>query len=479
MSPDEVAAGRAVVIAPGDDFNKHAYGENLIAGNAMGRRSGHPFGGLLPPCATGFVSDGIGLNMTKAGNAGYIRPTDTIRATGETRTIAGLTFVFQMAPDTEAPEEFHFYIPELKALTCAENANHSMHNIQTLRGARTRDAANFARYLDEAIDLFGGDVEVHYGPHTWPVWGHDGVVEFLSSQRDAYKYLHDQTLRLANHGLHPVEISEALELPPSIFGAWWNPGYHGTPKHNVRAVYHKELGFYDGNPASLDPLPPVESAKRWLAVAGGADKVVAAARDALAAEDHRWVVELAGKAVFADPTNTAAREVQADALEQLGYQSEGPQWRNIYLTAAQELREGIVPVERTNMRGVVASMPPDIFLDLVAVRLNGPKAEHEDITINFDLTEIDERHTIHVRHGVLNHWPRHLPKPDATLALSRSKMIEVFTAPALLDAALDAGEIKFDGDAEVVRRLVGLLDHFDPYFKLVEPNTMRDEQPTR
>ena len=246
-----------------------------------------------------------------------------------------------MAPDTEAPEEFHFYIPELKALRAPRTPTTRCTTSRRLRGARTRDAANFARYLDEAMELFGSDVAVHYGPHTWPVWGHDAVVEFLSSQRDAYKYLHDQTLRLANHGLHPVEISEALELPAAMFGAWWNRGYHGTPKHNVRAVYHKELGYYDGNPASLDPLPPAESARRWVALAGGADKVVAAARDALAAEDHRWVVELAGKAVFADPTNTAAREVQADALEQLGYQPEGPQWRNIYLTAAQELRQGI------------------------------------------------------------------------------------------------------------------------------------------
>ena len=331
VSPDDVADGCTAVIAPGDAFNRHAYGENIIAGNAMGRRAGHTFGGLLPACATGIVSDGICLAQVKAGHAGYIPPTDTVRHTGETRTIAGLTFVFQMAPDTEAPEEFHFYIPELKALTCAENANHSMHNIQTLRGARTRDAANFSHYLDEALDMFGSEVEVHYGPHTWPVWGHGEVTGFLASQRDTYKYLHDQTLRLANHGLHPVEISEAIELPPELGRAWWNRGYHGTLKHNARAVFHKELGFYDGNPVSLDPLPPVESARRWTELLGGVDNVVAAARDAVAADDLRWAAELAGKAVFADPTNDAARAVQADAFEQLGYQAEGPQWRNIYL----------------------------------------------------------------------------------------------------------------------------------------------------
>jgi alkyl sulfatase BDS1-like metallo-beta-lactamase superfamily hydrolase len=473
VSADDVAAGKTAVIAPGDDFNKHAYGENVIAGNAMGRRSLHPFGGLLPACATGFVSDGIGLAQVKAGHAGYIPPTDTIRATGETRRIAGLTFVFQMAPDTEAPEEFHFYIPELKALTCAENANHSMHNIQTLRGARTRDAGRFAHYLDEAIHLFGGDVEVHYGPHTWPVWGHDDVVEFLSSQRDAYKYLHDEALRLANHGLHPFEIAEVLRLPGELDRAWWNRGYHGTLKHNARAVYHKELGFYDGNPASLDPLPPVESAKRWVALLGGADKVVAAARDALAADDHRWVVELAGKAVFADPTNTEARAVQADALEQLGFQAEGPQWRNLYLTAAQELREGVRPGERLNMRAVVASMPPDIFLDLVAVRLNGPKAEHEDLNINLTLTDLgDTPYSIQVRRGVLHHWPRHLTEADASLTLSRATMIGVLSAPAMLDPALDGGRIAVDGDIDVVRRLIGLLDRFDPSFNLVEPNPL-------
>ena len=406
-----------------------------------------------------------------AGHAGYIPPTDIVRQTGEERSIAGLTFVFQMAPDTEAPEEFHFFIPELKALTCAENANHTLHNIQTLRGARTRDAANFARYLDEAIDLFGADSDVHFGPHTWPVWGQSSVVEFLSSQRDAYKYLHDETLRLANHGLHPLEISEVLELPAALDRAWWNRGYHGTVKHNVRAVFHKELGFYDGNPASLDPLPPVESARRWVELLGGADKVVAAARDALAAGDHRWVVELAGKAVFADPSNAEARAVQADALEQLGFQSEGPQWRNIYLAAAQELRHGVQTTKRMNTRGVVASMPPDIFFDLIAVRLNGPRAEHEDFTIDLTISEVGP-YTLQVRHGVLHHWPRHSQDADVRVTLDRATLLAVLSVPGALDGALAEGRAEVDGDADVLRRLIRLLDQFDARFNLVEPNEL-------
>lgn len=273
-------------------------GENVICGNTMSRRASHAFGDLLPKCATGMITDGGGLENAFHASVGYIPPTDIIRETGEQRTIAGLTFVFQMAPDTEAPEEFHIYIPELKALTCAENANHSLHNIQTLRGARTRDAANFAYYLDEAIEMFGASVEVHYGPHTWPVWGNENVVAFLESQRDTYKYLHDQTLRLANHGLTPIEIAEKIELPDALARAWWNRGYHGTVNHNVKAVYAKELGWYDGNPAHLYPLPPAETAKRYVDVIGGADKVIQHGHDAFDQGDYRWVVELLSHAVF-------------------------------------------------------------------------------------------------------------------------------------------------------------------------------------
>ncbi|MCZ4125092.1 alkyl sulfatase dimerization domain-containing protein [Streptomyces sp. H39-S7] len=331
------------------------------------------------------VTDGGGLALPPTGTFAYIKPTDTITTTGETRTLAGLEFVFQMAPDTEAPEEFHFYIPELKALTCAENANHSLHNIQTLRGARTRDAANFAACLDEAMELFP-DAEIHYGPHTWPVWGKENVAEFLGSQRDTYKYLHDQALRLANHGLTPIEIAENLDLPDVLGQAWWNRGYHGTVNHNLKAVYTKELGWYDGNPMHLHPLPPADMAKRYLQAIGGADRALELARTAFQEGDYRWLAELAGQAVFADPGNQDARELQADAYEQLGYQSEGPQWRNLYLTAAQELRDGTptTGVQSTGSMETIMAMPLDLFPDYIAVRHDGPKAAGTNLVINLD-----------------------------------------------------------------------------------------------
>ena len=472
-TPEDVASGKVAILAPGENFGKYALGENVICGNVMSRRAAHAFGTLLPHGPQGMVSDGGGLALPPTGTFAYIEPTDTITATGETRTLAGLEFVFQMAPDTEAPEEFHFYIPELKALTCAENANHALHNIQTLRGARTRDAANFAACLDEAMELFP-DAEIHYGPHTWPVWGKDNVTEFLGSQRDTYKYLHDQSLRLANHGLTPIEIAENLDLPASLGRAWWNRGYHGTVNHNLKGVYAKELGWYDGNPMHLHPLPPADSAKRYLQAIGGADRVLDLAREAFEAGDYRWVVELAGQAVFADPGNQDARHLQADAYEQLGYQAEGPQWRNLYLTAAQELREGMptTGVQSTGSIETIMAMPLDLFLDYIAVRLNGPKAAGTTLVINLDLTDGDQPgpHSLHLTNSVLHHRTRHTANPDLTLRLGKAQLAGALLLPGAFTAAVDAGQISAEGDRSVFETLTGLLDDFSPYFALTNSN---------
>lgn len=472
VSEEDVKSGKVPIIAPGEDFDRYALGENVIAGNAMARRSGYPFGEVLPHCAQGIISDGIGLAAFQNGTVTYISPTDIVRETGETREIAGLTFMFQMAPDTEAPEEFHFYIPQLKALTCAENANHSLHNIQTLRGARTRDALNFAKYLDEAVELWGAEAEVHYGPHTWPVWGNERINYFLCSQRDAYKYIHDQTLRLANHGLTPIEIAEVLTLPEQLAKDWWNQNYHGTVNHDVKAVYTKELGWFDGNPANLYPLPPAQSAKRYVEAIGGADAVITAGRTAFEAGDYRWVTELVGKAVFADPANQEARDLQADAFEQLGYQADAPQWRNIFLSAAKELREGIAPgTVATASADTIAAMPLDLLLDFIAVRLNGPKAAPQEITINLAITDIDDPYSIQVKNGVLHHWKRPSKGATLTLTLPRLALVGVFFQPASLDAGIQTGHITTDGDLDALRTLLGLLDDFEPNFNLVEPNS--------
>jgi alkyl sulfatase BDS1-like metallo-beta-lactamase superfamily hydrolase len=262
----DVAAGKVPIVAPGTiaSFDKFALGEN-ITGSAMSRRAGYTFATMRAHGPCEMVSGGISPGGDRHLNTTCISPTDPITESGMTRVLGGLRFEFLYMPDTEAPEEMHIWIPELKALTYAENANHTMHNIQTLRGARTRDARNFARYLDETIVRWGDEAEVHYGPHTWPVWGNDNVVSFLESQRDLYKYILDQSLRLANQGLTPVEAAEVIELPPALGQKWFNRYYHGALHHNVRAVFNKELGHWDGDPASIWPLLPVDNASHAVA----------------------------------------------------------------------------------------------------------------------------------------------------------------------------------------------------------------------
>ena len=304
-----MASGKVPIIAPGTiaSFDKFAIGENVVAGNAMSRRASYAFGSLLGHGPQETVTCGIGIAATPGPTVSYISPTDSITKTGSKRDIAGLTFEFLYAPDTEAPEEMHIWIPQLKALTCAENANHSLHNIQTLRGARTRDARNFARYLDETLERWGDEAEVHYGPHTWPVWGNGNLVPFIESQRDTYKFIHDQALRLANKGYTPLEAAEMIELPDDLGRKWHNRGYHGTLHHDVRAVYTKELGMWDGDPVSLHPHTPADSARRYVDLIG-ADQIMAEGQRAFDTGDYRWAAEILHKLVFADPDHQAARD---------------------------------------------------------------------------------------------------------------------------------------------------------------------------
>jgi alkyl sulfatase BDS1-like metallo-beta-lactamase superfamily hydrolase len=318
VDPADVASGKVPVIAPGTiaSLDKYAIGENVVAGNAMSRRAGFAFGSLLDLNPRGMITCGIGVISTPGPTVSYISPTDAVTETGTRRELAGLEFEFLYAPDTEAPEEMHIWIPRLKALTCAENANHSLHNIQTLRGARTRDARNFARYLDETLERWGDAAEVHYGPHTWPVWGNANIVSFIESQRDTYKYIHDQALRLANKGYTPLEAAEVIELPAELGRKWFNRGYHGTLHHDVRAVYTKELGMWDGDPVSLHPHPSAESARRYVEFIGP-DRILAEGKRAFDAADYRWAAEILHKLVFAQPDNQAARALQADAYEQM------------------------------------------------------------------------------------------------------------------------------------------------------------------
>ncbi|WP_329113716.1 alkyl/aryl-sulfatase [Streptomyces sp. NBC_01465] len=471
VSVEDVASGKVPIIAPGTvaSFDKHAIGENVIAGNAMSRRAGYAFNSLLDHKATGCVTCGIGIGTVPGATISYISPTDGITETGTKRDLGGLEFEFLYAPDTEAPEEMHIWTPQLGALTCAENANHSLHNIQTLRGARTRDARNFARYLDETLERWGDDVQVHYGPHTWPVWENGAVTAFLESQRDTYKYIHDQALRLANKGYTPLEAAEVIELPEELGRKWFNRGYHGTLHHDVRAVFTKELGMWDGDPVSLHPHPPVEAARRFVDLIG-AEKIIAEGQRAFDAADYRWAAQILHALVFAQPENEAARNLQADAYEQMGYQAEGPQWRGVFLTAAKELREGVQPAAfATASPDTILAMPVDILFDFAAVHLIGDKAAEADLRIDFRFTETDETWTMWVRRGVLN--ARRGASADTTLTVTGSKaaLVGVLLKPASAGQLAEAGKIKLDGDDGALRTLAGLLDEFDPDFNIVTP----------
>jgi alkyl sulfatase BDS1-like metallo-beta-lactamase superfamily hydrolase len=474
VSAQDVASGKVPIIAPGTvaSFDKFAIGENVVAGNAMSRRAGYAFGSLLDHGPQQTVTAGIGIGTADGPTISYISPTDPITETGTVRKIAGLTFEFLYAPDTEAPEEMHIWIPELKALTCAENANHSLHNIQTLRGARTRDARNFVRYLDETLVRWGDEVEVHYGPHTWPVWGNAKVVAFLESQRDTYKYIHDQALRLANQGYTPLEAAEVVELPEALRRKWFNRGYHGTLHHDIRAVFSKELGFWDGDPVSLHPLPATESSKRWVS-AFGADALIAEGRRAVDAGDYRWAVEVLHKVVFAEPDNAEARNLQADAYEQMGYQIEGPQWRGIFLTAARELREGIIPAAfATASPDSILAMPLDILFDFAAVHVDGVKAADADLRLAFTFTDVGDggtTWTAWVANGVLNAREGVWGEPAVTVAGPKGAVVGAVLQPAAVEKLAAAGKLTIDGDASVLAAYGALLDEFDPNFPIVTP----------
>jgi alkyl sulfatase BDS1-like metallo-beta-lactamase superfamily hydrolase len=471
VDPADVRSGKVPIIAPGTvaSFDKFAIGENVVAGNAMSRRANYAFNHLLDHNEHGMVTCGIAIAGGRGFTVSYLSPTDGITATGERREIAGLTFEFLYAPDTEAPEEMHIWIPELGALTCAENANHGLHNIQTLRGARTRDARNFSRFLDETLERWGDDAEVHYGPHTWPVWGNGEVNEFLESQRDTYKYIHDQSLRHANQGHTPLEAAEEITLPEALDKRWWNHGYHGTLHHDVRAVYTKELGMWDGDPVSLHPHPPVEASKRWVELVG-ADGLLTEGRRAFEAADYRWAAEVVHKLVFADPDNTDGKELLADVYEQLGYQAEGPQWRGIYLTAALELREGIVHDDFSSASpDTVLAMPIDILFDYAAVHLNGPRAAEAELRIDYEFTDLGETWTMWIQRGVLN--ARSIASPDTQLTVRGPKaaLVAAVLQPASVHALSDAGKVGLDGDPAVLDTYASLLDDFDPAFAIVTP----------
>ncbi len=466
----DVGAGKVRVFAP-DHFMDFAVAENIIAGNAMNRRAIYQFGATLQPGERGQVDTGLGKRLSR-GSVTLIPPTDLIKQSYETHTIDGVEIEFHLVPASEAPAEMTLYFPQFKVLDMAEDATHTMHNLYTIRGAEVRDARLWASYLGEAVDRYGERTEVVIGQHHWPTWGTERVATFLRRQRDMYKFIHDQSVRLINHGYTPAEIAETLRMPASLANEWSARGYYGTLSHNAKAVYQKYLGWYDANPANLSPLPPVEQARRTVDYMGGAAAVIRRAREDFAAGRFRWVASVMNQVVFADPANREARELGADALEQLGYQAEGGTWRNAYLTGAQELRGGVTRLAGTSTLSpdLLRALTIDLLFDFLAVRLNGEKAEGKSMVINWTFTDVGEKFTMNLENSALTHLAGKLAaKADAGFTLTRAALDAILLKEKTFPDAIKAGEIAIEGDARKLGELIGMLDEFTADFPIVEP----------
>lgn len=465
LSDDDIAAGLQIVAPEG--FLAAAVSENVLAGNAMGRRATYMYGATLPKDAKGHVDAGLGKAVSM-GPVSLVPNTVAIRETGERLTIDGVEIIFQVTPDTEAPAEMNFFFPGFGALCMAENCTCQLHNLYTPRGAQVRDARAWSHYIDEASDMFAGDTEVLFASHHWPRWGSGEAKRFLRQQRDLYKYIHDQTLRMANHGMTPVEIAEDLVLPPSLAAEWHTRSYYGTLSHNAKAVYQRYLGWFDGNPANLHKLPPVEAGKRYVEVAGGADALLAKAREAYERGEYRWVAELVNHLVFAAPANTEARALQADALEQMGYQAESGPWRAFYLTGAQELRNPRPPSDkpRQGAAGQLRALPADALLESFAVRLNGARAGAAgDLALTVAFSDTGESFAVSVSNAVLHHKAG---EGGPAVTLTRPVLIGLVIGETTLEAALEAGTVSGPG-AVALGQLLPLLDRFDFWFEIVAP----------
>jgi alkyl sulfatase BDS1-like metallo-beta-lactamase superfamily hydrolase len=471
VSAEQVQAGEVPVWAPAG-FLEHAVSENVLAGGAMARRASYMFAPALERGPRGQIDAGIG-KTTSTGSITLIPPTHEAKHTGQETEIDGVPIVFQLVPDSEAPAEMNFFFKDLGVLCVAENAVHCMHNVLTPRGAPVRDSLAWSKYLGEAIELFGARADVMFAQHHWPRWGKERVIEHLARHRDMYRYLHDQTLRLANRGLTPTEIAAEVRLPPSLEQTWSCRGYYGTVSHNVRAVYQRYLGFFDGNPAHLDPHPPAEAAWRYVELAGGIDELLAQAHIAFKEGDYRWAAELCSHAVFAEPENAEARELQACALEQLGYQAESAVWRNLYLVGAHELRDGPPPApkdRRVASADVARALSIEQLWDAMGARLDGPRAWDTTIKLAWDFTDVGERWSVTVENGALSAVRDRIDEDrHAKVTLTRAALDAVLLGEGDGPQLFASGAIAVEGDGAKLGEFLGLLDEGDPVFAIVTP----------
>lgn len=464
-SQADVDAGKVAVLAP-EGFVEHAVQENVYAGTAMTRRATYMYGTRLDRGPQGQVGCGLGQN-TSTGEVALIVPTIDIRRTGETHTIDGIEIEFQMAPGTEAPAEMHFYFPKFRALCMAENATHNLHNLLTLRGALVRDPHGWAGYLTEAIDTFADRADVVFASHHWPTWGRERIVEFLSLQRDLYAYLHDQTLRQLNHGYTGVEIAEQFQLPPALEKAWHAHGYYGSVNHNVKAIYQRYMGWFDGNPARLWPHPPEALSPRYVAAMGGVERVVELAQQAFDEGDYRWAATLLDHIMFTDADHGPARELYADTFEQLAYGAENATWRNFFLSGATELREGkFGTAGQVTAPTMLAQLSPEQMFDVLAISLNGPRAWELDLAIDVTFLDSAINYRLTVRNGVLVYR-----KADADEASANATVTLANKLRLLAVAAGDTSSpgLEVTGDADALPSLLAAMDRPDPNFNIVTP----------
>jgi len=470
VTPEQVKAGKVRIIAP-HGFSEEATSENVLAGTAMGRRALYMFGSILPPGERGQVDTGLGPKLS-SGTIGYMEPTETVSDKGGTLTIDGLAFDFMDAGGTEAPAEFVFYVPAYKALHTTEVVTHNLHNILTLRGAQVRDALRWSKVIDAMLLKWGGSAEVAMGSHHWPTWGTGEVSELLANQRDAYRYVHDRTLFLANKGATLHELADQTAEAPVQGRDFGTRGYYGTLNHDMKATYQRYFGWWDGNPANFNPLPPEQSAPKYVALAGGADKLLAAGKAAIAAGDYRWAAELLGKLVFAQPDNRDARAALASAYDQMGYQAESGAWRNYYLAAAASLRGNAVESISGNgqSRSFVSAIPTGVFFDALATRFDAAKGAALKGTFQFILPDSKEAVAVVVGGGV--EFPRYGvtdPAPTATITIDRGTLDDVMLGQAQFPALMQSGAIKIDGDRMAFLSWFALHPPQDPRFNIVVP----------
>ena len=465
----DLKAGKVKIIAP-LGFVENSIEENVMAGNAMSRRASYMYGNVLPKDEKGNVGAGLG-STTSSGNVTMIVPTVIIAEAWEDHVIDGLHFEFQLTLNTEAPSEMHYFIKEFKALCPAENVNHTMHNLYTLRGAKVRDSKAWAKHIDNMLLKWGDEAQVLFAPHHWPSWGNDNINEHVSRQRDTYKFMHDQVLRLANHGYTIDEVGDMVKLPEELDQTWASHGYYGSISHNARAIFNFYLGYFDGNPSHLHKLPPEPAAKKYVKYMGGSEHIIEMAKEDFAKGEYRWVAEALDHLVFAQPDNEEAKNLLADTLEQLGFVAESGPWRNFYLSGARELREGVKPAPTPNTASpdVVQNMPIAMMLDYMAVRLNPEKAAGKKLKINFNFTDVNELYSVFLENSTLNNRQGNADDADTTITTTRATLDNIMLGKLTVEKGIESGAIKVKGTKGKFKELQGMLDDFEFWFNIVTP----------